>query len=767
MKTKLIISAILGVFLGIANAQITPATQKVSLSGNDKAILDQHISKHTAFMIDEKELTNYLHSKGGIGQFRLQIDENLDWTIDLELNDLRAPGYRAEYTTDEGTFECKKPFVVNTFKGQTSTGLPVAFTIDEHTFSGVILGENYHYVIRPTKDYTQNREYKSFIVYHSEDIIPDENNSHFTNDVLNAPKDAMKELIEHGDIRNSGNCAYFLRIATDADFQYHQARGSISAATTNGNILSVLNIVESVYRSTFGLRFAVTFQHVYTTNTQPYTSTDAGILLNSFREQWNTNRTEITRNIAHLFTGKTLNGGTWGVAWLGAINGNEPNNFAYALSMNRAEMYQTTAHEIGHNLGTGDVNLMTPVPPECLCGGNTASVMCQGLKHSNLWFCGVSIGEINSFLDNNLLDICGSTFICANTTETYTIQNPIPNSTITWNVGSCVTPVSPSIAGVPGTETSFTVALSCGTPGTLWIEAIISPEGQQQYTTPRINISPRTIPNSEFIGSMYNFCYFSNNCPFTDIITYEGVLLNSNAAEWTSYMPVDPPNPPSSPVGYVELHNEPTYGSYAVVKPVYSNGSEQAIVHVRVGNGCGWSNWAPITYNKGPHCPRVNYNDPCNPPICINGTPYCTGGCVLCNPPPQCPWFCECCLQPPTVSCHYCLPPHIPRCKFCFDILIEFKSYPNPVSDILYVNLDMVIEEQRTTSSGQSNQAPKQPIQPFDIRLYNKQGVVVRQAKASEGTVEFNVYNLPEGTYFLHIEYEGEIEKHQIIIKRS
>ena len=97
-----IFSAVL--FLGTANAQFIPSTQRVSLTGNDRAIVEQRVSKHTAFTIDSKQLTNYLNGRGGAGQFRLAVDENLDWTIDLELNDLRTPDYRATYTTDEGEF---------------------------------------------------------------------------------------------------------------------------------------------------------------------------------------------------------------------------------------------------------------------------------------------------------------------------------------------------------------------------------------------------------------------------------------------------------------------------------------------------------------------------------------------------------------------------------------------------------------------------------------------------------------------------------------
>lgn len=153
------------------NSQIIPCIKSAVLTEHDKAILNQYLSKYTAFTFNKKELADYLHANGDAGRLRLRIDDRLDWTIDLELNDLRAPGYTSTYTTDEGTFEVEEPFVVNTFKGKTSDGKTVRFTIDEDFFFGVIFGERYHYMIRPAKDYTKNSEDETIIVYHSWDVI--------------------------------------------------------------------------------------------------------------------------------------------------------------------------------------------------------------------------------------------------------------------------------------------------------------------------------------------------------------------------------------------------------------------------------------------------------------------------------------------------------------------------------------------------------------------------------------------------------------------
>ena len=39
----------------------------------------------------------------------------------------------------------------------------------------------------------------------------------------------------------------------------------------------------------------------------------------------------------------------------------------------------------------------------------------------------------------------------------------------------------------------------------------------------------------------------------------------------------------------------------------------------------------------------------------------------------------------------------------------------------------------------------------YDIRLYDGQGNLLRKTSAEDGMVQFNVSNLPDGNYYLHI----------------
>jgi len=145
------------------------------------------------------------------------------------------------------------------------------------------------------------------------------------------------------------------------------------------------------------MTFIVTYQNVWTTtsNGYPYSAS----MLEEFRTYWKKNNSSVVRDIAHLFTGKYIG---IGCAWRPGLG----TDYAYAISGFGTEMQYTVTHEIGHNLDADDANLMNPVPPECLCGTSSRSVMCQG--SSNLWFCQTSINQINPFLASNSTLLTGS-----------------------------------------------------------------------------------------------------------------------------------------------------------------------------------------------------------------------------------------------------------------------------------------------------------------------------------------------------------------------
>jgi len=92
--------------------------------------------------------------------------------------------------------------------------------------------------------------------------------------------------------------------------------------------------------------------------------------------------------------------------------------------------------------------------------------------------------------------------------------------------------------------------------------------------------------------------------------------------------------------------------------------------------------------------------------------------------------------------------------------------YPNPASDLLYVDIDSDLEE--VPSVQQSKSSVEQERRVFNVRLYDGQGNMVRQTSIKSGTVQFNVSNLPNGVYYLHVygDANSAPEIRQVMIER-
>ena len=86
--------------------------------------------------------------------------------------------------------------------------------------------------------------------------------------------------------------------------------------------------------------------------------------------------------------------------------------------------------------------------------------------------------------------------------------------------------------------------------------------------------------------------------------------------------------------------------------------------------------------------------------------------------------------------------------------------YPNPTGGTLYIDIDVAAAQDKLPPIVRNNLA-------FDVRLYDGYGAMLRNAKTNGGKIEFNVENLPNGTYYLHI-YDGvssKPEMQQIIVQ--
>lgn len=142
-----------------------------------------------------------------------------------------------------------------------------------------------------------------------------------------------------------------VQIAFDADFLFYQANGSSNTETV-ADIEFILNGMAAIYERDADITYTLTTVRVRSApGFDPYSSTtSANDLLDEFRAHWSSNETSITRDVAHLMTGRDLDGSTVGLAFTGVIC----TNASYGLSQSRyttnvVNRVALTSHEVGHN----------------------------------------------------------------------------------------------------------------------------------------------------------------------------------------------------------------------------------------------------------------------------------------------------------------------------------------------------------------------------------------------------------------------------------
>lgn len=158
-----------------------------------------------------------------------------------------------------------------------------------------------------------------------------------------------------------------VQILLDGDFEYW----SSTRFDWDDHQLRVIHLVDLIYRHHFSIGFEVVDQHVTDVSDQPLTSNticEPGGLLREFTGHWEIKRPTLDaqRELAHLFTGKSLNSGnTIGCAWIQQLE--TENAYGVSQSYGVGSLHRDVrlvAHEIGHNFaGEHDLALPTPGGP--------------------------------------------------------------------------------------------------------------------------------------------------------------------------------------------------------------------------------------------------------------------------------------------------------------------------------------------------------------------------------------------------------------------
>ncbi|MBV9959752.1 MAG: VCBS repeat-containing protein [Acidobacteria bacterium] len=355
------------------------------------ADLDQVFRKRELFKLAPARAAEQVRATGRV---TLSTGDKT-YQLVLEPHDMRAPGYRAEEKLPGGAVRAIEPDPVNTYRGSV-TGMEnavAAFTIDGENFEGLILTPDASYFVEPARRYSTAAAADDILLYNSADVLKGANVS-CGNETLNERLDAAVQGVAARATAAPEVQAFNLRLielATDADNEYVTLAGGTEQA--NSEIRGIMNQVDLVYRREIGVTFAITFQNAWAT-ADPYDNSSQVNLLNSFKNYWNTNFTNVQRDLAHLWSGAQVISLS-GLTFVGQVCNTQTPGNAYGIHgrvVDAPQKFILSAHEIGHSLGAPAAHPDTA--PGC---AGTIMASSSG-PNSVLTFCQTSRDSITGYI---------------------------------------------------------------------------------------------------------------------------------------------------------------------------------------------------------------------------------------------------------------------------------------------------------------------------------------------------------------------------------
>ena len=275
--------------------------------------------------------------------------ENVTYTLELEPHSVRSDIYSVFMSDDDGELYEVAPGPIRTLRGTITelAGSRVAGSLmTDGLYVRINLADGNEYWMEPVGAKLRNAPSDLYAFYRGDDIIASggvcgANEKMQVGSVL-----SMLAHYHESEHENRVGGLQVAQLGCDTDYEYWQDWGS----NTESRINQVINAVNQQYESQVELLHEITTVIVRDNSNDPYTSSDAGTLLNQFRNEWNSNQGGIQRDVAHLFTGKNT-GSTIGIAWLGVVCYTSQ---AYSLVQSDCcgSFGCTTdlsAHELGHN----------------------------------------------------------------------------------------------------------------------------------------------------------------------------------------------------------------------------------------------------------------------------------------------------------------------------------------------------------------------------------------------------------------------------------
>ncbi|WP_426667396.1 T9SS type A sorting domain-containing protein [Mucilaginibacter sp. McL0603] len=100
-----------------------------------------------------------------------------------------------------------------------------------------------------------------------------------------------------------------------------------------------------------------------------------------------------------------------------------------------------------------------------------------------------------------------------------------------------------------------------------------------------------------------------------------------------------------------------------------------------------------------------------------------------------------------------------------YSAMLPYTIYPNPAQSTVNIIATDNTSSQ-TADVLQTNSVTQSQPRVFDAYILNDKGVKLRISKNNKQTVGFDIRDLPNGLYFVHIYENGKIIKKELSISR-
>ncbi len=300
-------------------------------------------------------------------------------TMELWPFDVRSPNFQLWERNPDGMSPRPAP-PCNTLRGHLhgEPGSVVAASLHGGSLTAFVRRASGElWVVQPVRDVVPSAAPALHVVFRSADSAPRAVN-------CGAVAAAVPTPVAVG---NSGDAVWVCELALEADHALFVLNGGNVAATQN-DVLAVVNAMDVIFTNDVEVHLQVS-QLIVDSTPDPYTTSVAAPLLSEFRNHWNTYHGTLQRDVAHLFSGRTIgaaSAGTIGYAYIGTAC-DLPNGYSLSQtrwSPNFAYRVAVTAHELGHNFnathcdGQPACSLMCSSIGGCAANPNAFSLPEQG-----------------------------------------------------------------------------------------------------------------------------------------------------------------------------------------------------------------------------------------------------------------------------------------------------------------------------------------------------------------------------------------------------